>query len=439
MSRRAQSKIMTIIAHEYTSRIKSKGFIIGTLLGPLFIVALIAIPAMVAYFSADETEKKIAIIDNTIENLGKQIVDRDEQKYFLSTEDEASLREQVLSEKLDGYLILTPEIINSGEAKVYTRGGGGIGFVTSLESNVGDIVKVKRLKDAGANDEVMKLVDTRFKINTVKLTEQGEQKDFTEVYAGIGYFLGFVIYILMFMYGQLVSRGVIEEKANRIIEVIASSARPFEIMMGKVLGIGMVGLTQIIAWILISIGGIYITATFFGGSISAEDAMKMTTPGMTPPMSGMPLGNTGLEIPYLSPWLAVAFVYYFLAGYFIYSTLFAAVGSAVDQEADAAQLQTPITLPIIIPILFIFNVMSNPDGTMATILSLIPFFTPILMIVRIAATDVPIWQIALSVVLTAGTFLGCLWVAARIYRVGILMYGKKPSFADLWKWIKLAK
>jgi ABC-2 type transport system permease protein len=153
-----------------------------------------------------------------------------------------------------------------------------------------------------------------------------------------------------------------------------------------------------------------------------------------------PMANiAGVERPSISPWIVVAFIYYFLIGYFIYATLFAAIGSAVDQEADAAQLQTPITLPIIIPILFIFNVISNPDGTLAVVLSLIPFFTPILMIVRVAATDVPIWQIIASIVLTLGTFFACLTLAAKIYRTGILMYGKKPTFRDIFKWIRLAK
>lgn len=438
MSRKPTSKIFTMIAHEYTTKIKSKGFIIGTLLGPIFMIALIAIPGIVAYFSADATEKKIAIVDMTNDKIGEQIIARDDKKYFLSYEEEEKLKEQVLSEQLDGYFIITDEIIESGRATVFTRGGGGIGFITSLEGNVGDVIKVKRLKDAGANERVLELVNTRFKINTVKLTEQGEQKDFTEIYAGIGYVLGFVIYMLMFMYGSYVSRGVIEEKANRIIEVLASSAKPFEIMMGKVVGIGLVGLTQVLVWIILVALGLFITAQFFAGSITPEQAMTMANPTGMSNMNAIPIGG-GIEIPNISPWLGVAFIYYFLIGYFIYATLFAAVGSAVDQEADAAQLQTPITLPILIPILFIFNIMSNPDGTLAIVLSLIPFFSPILMIVRIAATDVPAWQIIASVVLTIGTFFACLAIAAKIYRVGILMYGKKPTFKDLFKWIRLAK
>lgn len=438
MTNKSTSKIFTMIQHEYITRVKSKGFIIGTLLGPIFIVALIAIPGIVAYFSVDSTEKKIAIVDNTEFNIGNQIVNSDTTKYFLSNENEALLKDKVLDGSLDGYLVVDSNVVSKGLANVYTSGGGGIGFITSLERNVGDIIKIKQLKDAGANEQVLKLVDTRFTVNTIKLTEQGEQKDFTEIYAGIGYILGFAIYILMLMYGSLVSRGVIEEKANRIIEVIASSAKPFEIMMGKVIGIGLVGLTQVLVWVLIAFAGIVVSTQIFGASVSAEQMMAMQ---QNPAMGQMqPMANIGgFEIPTISPWLIVAFIYYFLIGYFIYATLFAAIGSAVDQESDAAQLQTPVTLPIIIPLLMIFNIMSNPDGTLAIVLSLIPFFSPILMIVRIAATDVPLWQIAASVVLTLGTFFACLNIAAKIYRVGILMYGKKPTFKDLFKWIKLAK
>ncbi|MCX8054247.1 MAG: ABC transporter permease [Ignavibacteria bacterium] len=433
------NKINTIISHEYSTRIKSKGFIIGTILGPLFIILLIVIPGLVAYLSADSTSKKIAIVDKTHFGIGQKLVSLDTSKYYLSDKSEDELRRQVLGGESDGFVVVDDNVINSGEALVFTSGGGGIGFITSLESNLGDIIKQKQLKDAGATDDILKLIDKPFKIKTLKVTERGEQKDYTEIYAGIGYFLGFVIYFLMFAYGSLVSRGVIEEKANRIIEVIASSAKPFEIMMGKVIGIGLVGLTQVAVWILLGFAAITIAGTIFSGSVSPEQIAQLQNQATMPHSTGTMLNIAGLEIPTISPWLIIGFIYYFLIGYFIYATLFAAIGSAVDQEQDAAQLQTPVTLPIIIPILLIFNVVSNPDGTLAVILSLIPFFTPILMTVRIAATQVPLWQILASIILTLGTFFLCLKMAARIYRVGILMYGKKPTFKDLFKWMRIAK
>ncbi|HOQ49233.1 MAG TPA: ABC transporter permease, partial [Candidatus Kapabacteria bacterium] len=208
------NKIITIISHEYITRIKSKGFIIGTLLGPLFIILLIVIPGLVAYLSADSTSKKIAIVDKTNFGIGQKLVSLDTSKYYLSDKSEDELRRQVLAGESDGFVVVDENVINTGEALVFTSGGGGIGFITSLENNLGDIVKQKQLKDAGATDDILKLIDKPFKIKTLKVTERGEQKDYTEVYAAIGYFLGFVIYFLMFAYGSLVSRGVIEEKAN---------------------------------------------------------------------------------------------------------------------------------------------------------------------------------------------------------------------------------
>jgi ABC-2 type transport system permease protein len=427
---KSNSKIATIIHHEFITRVKSKGFILSTILAPILMIAMITIPVLVTMMSSEETNKKIAIVDNTT-NLGKDLAKLDTTKYFLTKMAEPELQKMVLNKHLDGFVILTDEVLNAGKFNVYTSGGGGIGFISSLQNTIGDIIRRERLIKAGADESLLKLSDESIKVETKKITDKGTEKDFTAIYAGLGYFLGFFIYIMMIMYGQIVSRGVIEEKANRIIEVIASSARPFELMFGKVVGIGTVGLFQVTLW---AISG-FLLLQLFGlvapSLINQNSLMGMSNnPALsTPGLAGLPF-----DIPKIGFGIVIAFFYYFLIGYFIYATLFAAIGSSVDQESDAAQLQGPVTIPIIIPILFIGNVISNPDGNLAIILSLIPFFSPILMIVRIAATDVPIWQIALSVVLTIGTFFACLWVASRIYRIGILMYGKKPTIKEVIKW-----
>lgn len=429
------SKIWTIIQHEYTSKVKSRGFILGTILAPLGIVLIYGAMIAVTLLSSGQTTLKIAILDYTGQ-IGSELVARDTSKFFLTTKSEKELRKEVLDKTLDGYLVLNDNFLLTGKADVFTSGGGGLGFIESIESNSEDIIVNKKLKEIGAGQNIIDLVNSGVSITTKKVTTEGAKKDYSEILAFLGYALGFMIYGLMFTYGSFVMRGVIEEKANRIVEVIASSARPFEIMFGKVVGIGAVGLTQVLFWLILlvllfAVGG-SVASMFIsqpGGASMAQGAA-----GSQPQQAELIMFFQNFTI---SPWVIVAFLFYFLAGYFIYSTLFAAVGSAVDQEQDASQLSLPVALPIIIPIMFIPNVMSNPDGTLATVLSLIPFFTPILMIARIAATDVPLWQIALSVVLLAGTFLLCLWVAAKIYRVGILMYGKKPTFKDLFKWFKL--
>jgi len=418
--------------HEFLKRIRSKGFIIGTLLGPIAMIAMIAIPALVTYLSKDSSQEKIAILDET-GRLAPLVVEKSPTKYFIAGAPEDSLRAQVLSEELTGYAVIPADILKTGKATVYTRGGGGLSLFGQLENAIEDVVRNERLKEAGADVSVIKLVDEGVDLSTQKVTETGVEKDFGAAYAVIGYILGFLIYILMFIYGMMVMRGVMEEKTNRIIEVLASSAKPFDIMMGKILGIGAMGLLQMIFWALLGT-----LASTIAGTVLLKFGILDPDPAAT--MSGVQAGAQKMpeafSLPTVSPWLGVAFVFYFLAGYFIYATLFAAVGSAVDQEQDAQQLQMPITLPIVIPILFIGNVISDPNGTLAVVMSLIPFFTPILMIVRVAATSVPFWQIALSVILPIITFFGLVWVASRIYRIGIMSYGKKPTFRDLAKWIR---
>lgn len=428
------NKISTIIFHEYLTKLKSKGFIIGTLLGPIILLALIAVPVATTMMSMDEAGKRLAIVDYS-DGIGKSISTIDTSRYYLTLENEETLREMTLMEEIDGYLLIPEDIIQEGKAQVFTRGGGGIGYISKLERNLSHILRQERLIESGADSNVINLVNKGVEISTQKITSEGTEKDYTEELAGLGYLLGFAIYMLMFIYGGMVSRSVIEEKANRIIEVIASSVKPFEILFGKVVGVGLLGLTQVIFWVIMA--AILLTAAgYIMGSMGGVDPAALTE-GM--PQVSDPNMPSGFDIPSISPWLAVGFVFYFISGYFIYSTLFAAVGSAVDQEQDAAQIQIPVMLPIILPILLIGNVMANPDSTFATVVSLIPFFSPILMMVRVAATDVPLWQIGASVVLMALTFLGCLWIAARIYKVGIFMTGKKPTFKDLGRWIKLAK
>ncbi|MDQ1266264.1 MAG: hypothetical protein QG635_1416 [Bacteroidota bacterium] len=428
------SKIWTIIKHEYMTKLKSKGFIIGTFLGPFFLLLFFGVIFLVAWLSQGSGEKKLAILDKT-GKFGAELVSMDSAKYFLTNENEETLQNKVLDEELDGYLIISADIFKSGEVKCYTGGGGGIGYIQALRSRIDDVIRKNRLLEAGVSQEIIDFVDKGIDVKTEKVTKKGTEKDYTEIYAVIGYVLGFSIYILMFMYGSFVMRGVIEEKANRIVEIIASSAKPFEIMFGKVVGIGAVGLTQVLFWIIIVAAVLYVAEPvinmLMGDPKLMKDSMAIAAQGQSIPEN--------FEIPYISPLLGVAFVFYFLSGYFIYSTLFAAVGSAVDQESDAASLQTPITMPIIIPMLFIPYLMSNPDGTLSIILSLIPFFSPILMMVRLAASNVPVWQIALSVILMISTFFGTLWVTSKIYRVGILMYGKKVKIKDLIKWVRLAK
>ena len=426
------NKIWTILQFEFLTRVKAKGFIISTLLGPLLLIIFMVVPALVATLSMGETSKRMAVLDDT-GYIGKLLVESDKSKFYLTNKTPDVLKKDILSEKLDAYVHIPSNVLETGKVEIYTPGGGGIGLLETVESKLHDIILEKKMRDANADSSLIKFVKEGINVSSIKVTESGVEKDYTEFYSIFGYFLGFLIYGLMFAYGGIVMRGVIQEKANRIVEILSSSAKPMQIMMGKIFGIGAVGLFQILIWgviiLILSLAGSSLLPMFFSNSNPTEMINGAT--GITQTTSNLPF-----EIPTIPISVWIGFVFFFFVGYFMYASLFAAIGSAVNQEEDAQQLQTPITMGLIIPILFMPVIMGNPDSTLATVLSLIPPFTPILMTARIAATSVPTWQMLLSVALTLGTLLLSIWIAAKIYRIGILMYGKKPSFKDLIKWLR---
>lgn len=426
------NKIGVIISHEYRTRVRAKWFIISTLLAPLGVALLIAVPVIAAILAGDGTEGKIALVDRT-GLIAPAVVASDTARFELAgARTEQNLAAAVQDESIQAYVVIPDNVLDSGTVTMYSRGGSGIAFSSSIESAIEPVVTRARLAQRGTDTSVIDLVEQGVRVIGLKQTDEGVKADASEASAMIGYISGFVIYMLIFLYGSMVMRGVVEEKANRIIEVIASSARPFEIMMGKVVGIGLVGLTQLTAWfvlgsIVTSVAGIALSS-----SLPAPDPMN---PMMQGGGLSAVLAQEGIALPEIHIVSILMFIFNFFAGYFLYASLFAAVGSAVDQEADANSLTFPITLPIGITMLFIGNVIAAPNGTLATVLSMIPLFSPILMTVRVAATDVPWWQLLGSMVLSVGGFFGAIWLASRIYRIGILSYGKKPSFKEIARWI----
>ena len=426
------NKIGVIISHEYRTRVRAKWFIVSTLLAPLGLALLIAVPVIAAILAGDGTEGKIALVDRT-GLIASTVVASDTARFELAgSRTEQSLAAAVQDESIQAYVVIPDNVLDSGTVTMYSRGGSGIAFSSSIESALEPVITRARLTQRGTDTSVISLVEQGVRVIGLKQTDEGVKADASEASAMIGYISGFVIYMLIFLYGSMVMRGVVEEKANRIIEVIASSARPFEIMMGKVVGIGLVGLTQLTAWfvlgsIVTSVAGIALSS-----SLPAPDPAN---PMMQGGGLSAVLAQEGITLPEIQIVSILMFIFNFFAGYFLYASLFAAVGSAVDQEADANSLTFPITLPIGITMLFIGNVIAAPNGTLATVLSMIPLFSPILMTVRVAATDVPWWQLLGSMVLSVGGFFGAIWLASRIYRIGILSYGKKPSFKEIARWI----
>jgi ABC-2 type transport system permease protein len=426
------NKIGVIISHEYRTRVRAKWFIVSTLLAPLGLALLIAVPVIAAILAGDGTEGKIALVDRT-GLIASTVVASDTARFELAgSRTEQNLAAAVQDESIQAYVVIPDNVLDSGTVTMYSRGGSGIAFSSSIESALEPVITRARLTQRGTDTSVISLVEQGVRVIGLKQTDEGVKADASEASAMIGYISGFVIYMLIFLYGSMVMRGVVEEKANRIIEVIASSARPFEIMMGKVVGIGLVGLTQLTAWfvlgsIVTSVAGIALSS-----SLPAPDPAN---PMMQGGGLSAVLAQEGIALPEIQIVSILMFIFNFFAGYFLYASLFAAVGSAVDQEADANSLTFPITLPIGITMLFIGNVIAAPNGTLATVLSMIPLFSPILMTVRVAATDVPWWQLLGSMVLSVGGFFGAIWLASRIYRIGILSYGKKPSFKEIARWI----
>jgi ABC-2 type transport system permease protein len=438
------SKISVIISHEYISRVKNKWFIITTLLAPVGLSLLIVIPVLIAYMTVDSQEGKVAVLDRS-GAIGRQMVASDTSRYELAGErTESQLTNEVRGETLHAYIVIPEDVLDSGSITMFTRGGTGFSFGGRIESDIEPHIVKARLDRAGTDTSVISLVEQGFSLRTLKVTDAGLEEDVSEVSAAIGYFAGFFMYMLIFLYGSLVMRGVIEEKANRIVEVIASSVKPFEIMLGKIIGLGLVGLTQIVAWFVLGAAVILVLGSVFGGTVDpaamqsqAEQLQSMGAMNGAGTLSEGGMMRIGdIALPEIGIGTILLFIFYFLSGFFMYATLFAAVGSAVDQESDAQQLMLPVTMPIILTIMFVAPVVGAPNSTFSVITSLVPLFTPILMSVRVAATDVPWWQISLSVVLSIASFLGAVWFSAKIYRIGILSYGKKPTLKEIIRWVR---
>lgn len=419
-------KILIILRREYLTRVRTKAFIISTILAPVFILALIGIPILLSFMETDRPNR-IGVQDETDTLVGR-FMEIDSTRYQpLADEPIDTLRAMVLGGRIDGYILLNESHI-SGDADIeFLSGGkGGLSLMSDIRNDIRTVIRDERLDRANVSDTVKEIMADRPSVVSRKITETGDETTDTLGMFIVGYVMCFIIYGAMFGYGAIIMRSVIEEKTSRIIEIITSSARPFELLMGKVLGVGAVGLTQFSIWAVSS------SAIMAGaGLFMARDMSPMSTAGATAAAA-----EASFVMPEIGMGLWVAFVFFFLMGYLIYSALFAAVGSAADNETDTQQLMLPITLPIIIPMMLIGPVSSDPNSTLAVVSSLIPFFTPMLMPLRIAMTDVPLWQLGSSVVLMAGTFTGLIWLSARIYRVGILMYGKKASFKEMAKWIR---
>lgn len=422
-------KLFLIFKREYVTRIRTKAFIISTILAPVAVILLLAVPIILQLTGSEQ--KQVIGIQDHVGTVFPRLLEANPERYApLPDVGTDSLRAWVLDGNIDGYIIITEEnIANSQDVELLYTGSGGMSLISEIRSDIRSALQNERLDRAEVGDVVQNILSLRTQIRTRKITATGEEAQDTLALFMIGYVMCFIIYGAMFGYGAIIMRSVIEEKTNRIVEVITSSVKPFELLMGKVLGVGALGLTQFSIWSLSSAGLMAIAAPvaamFMGGNSANNTEAGMEAAAELP-----------FEIPVIGIELWITFILFFLLGYLIYSALFAAVGSAVDSESDSQQLMLPIMIPIILPMLFLGRVASDPDSTFSIIASMVPFFAPMLMPVRVAMTSVPLWEYGLSIALMAGTFIGLIWLSSRIYRVGILMYGKKASFTEMIKWIR---
>ena len=436
------SKISLIIKREYTTRVMKKSFILLTFLTPILFVGMISLIVWLGGIKDDKV-KTIGVIDKT--HLYEKVLKSNESYsfQFVNAPVDEIKKQTKDNGQFTALLYITDNLIDNPKAvTLYSEKQVNMelkGYITGLLNKY-----VEEQKLAAYNiphlKEMVEKSHTEIDLKTIKWAENGKDKEGSaELALTIGMLSAFIIYMFIVIYGAQVMNGVVQEKTNRIVEVMISSVKPFELMMGKIIGIAMVGLTQFLMWVILT--GVISAAvgSLFVGSIDVNSMHQMGQVGMqTAPVNAMPSEMQSLftalsGVNYFQ--IVGLFIVYFLGGYLLYASLFAAVGSAVDNETDTQQFSMPIMLPIIFAIYAGIFAAQNPDGPLAFWCSMIPFTSPIVMMVRLPF-DVPVWQILLSLTILILSFVGTTWMAGKIYRTGILMYGKKVSWKELWKWLR---
>lgn len=433
------NKILLIIHREYISRVKKRSFLLTTFLVPLLFIGMYALIFYVA-LNNQEPVTTVRVIDES-GFIANKLTDTDHLLFVNATEPAEKLKNKLEKGEENTVLLIIPADISTSETvELYDTEKKGINTLNTLESKLNDILKSKALTDAGIDMQVLNSIKTNVKVNAKQLTVDGEKDSSVGAAIGISFGLSILIYLSLFLYGNQVMRGVIEEKSNRIIEVIISSVKPFQLMMGKIIGIGLVGVTQFVLWIILSIGMMGAASAIMHNKIPETTVIskqqtidkKNNDTESYSKMQGIIESVKTVDYGLIMG----SFLIYFVGGYLLYSALFAMVGSAVDSETETQQFMLPIIMPLLFTYMLSFSVLvNNPHGSLAFWLSMIPFTSPIGMLVRIPF-GVPAWQLGLSIALLIAGFLVTTYVAARVYRIGILMYGKKASYRELIKWFK---
>jgi ABC-2 type transport system permease protein len=425
-------KIRIIFRREYLSRVRTKGFWIGTVILPVFLVAMMVVPSLV--IAKTEAELRLALVDETGE-LGTRLAERLREKggagrqasnFELETLPAPAepggrealrrrLDERVLQEELDAWIWLPADVLERN--RVEYHGESTSNFITQevLEDRISDVLSAARLAAAGYDAARVGELTRSVELDTLRVTAEGGKAEAGLAGLAIAYFLFFLLYIMIAIYGAQVMNGVLEEKSSRVVEVVVSAVTPFELLLGKLLGIGGVALTQIAIWL--------------------ATAAVITAPGVVAALAWLP---PDVGMPSLGLATILHFFALFLLGFFMFAGFYAAIGAAFNDIREAQQAASSAMFLLVPPMLFFPVVMNDPDSTLAVVTSLIPFFTPLVMMLRIAIKTPPLWQLCAGYVLTGAFTVGMVWLAAKIYRVGILMYGKKPTLRELVRWVRYA-
>ena len=423
------SKISIIAGREFTERVRKKSFIFTTILMPIVFVGIMFVPMLMSNIKSET--KEILVVDQS-----GFIAERLESNATIQFTPSESTVEEVAEEhpNVFGLLMIGSDVIaNPSNVELLTYESSTVAIEAEIAGQISKVIESEKLKAYNIEniDSILADIETHVSLKVKQLDDKGVAKDSSSTLNTIlAYIFGFLIYMFVFLYGNMVMQGVIEEKSNKVMEVMVSSVKPFQLMMGKILGIASVAVTQFCIWVvfILAVGAVALNMLGFDEMMAAAQqatAMDYDT---------LAIINTISNPAYLLRILG-GFLIYFIGGYLLYAAMFAAVGSAVDNEKDTNNLQLPITIPLILAIFVMMSVMNDPHSQLAFWFSMIPFTSPIIMMVRLPY-GVPGWELALSIGLLVVTFIAIVMLAGKIYRVGVFMYGKKPTFKELFKWMR---
>jgi ABC-2 type transport system permease protein len=439
-------KINLIVRREFAIRVRKKSFLIATFLTPLLMAALITVPTLMTTLK-DNKEKNIEVIDPT--GIGEKVLEDREYTHFTFRKegDPEAYKKDFDTRNLHALCVIEAAEGNSVEVRMYSTGSIDQDLQRYVSRQISHEVEQQRMDSYNIPQlkEIIEDIRTDIPVKALTWTETGDEKEtITEVYMAIAYLSSFLIYMFIFMYGSMVIRGVIEEKTNRIVEVIISSVKPVELMLGKIIGVALVALLQFFLWILLTAIILFVVMALIGSGAVADMAgsAPQMQGGLAGTIASFDTGNgvlTGIastisQINFGK--FLLSFCLYFIGGYLMYASMFAAVGSVSDAETDTQQFQLPITIPLILGLFIMMHTFQYPDSSLSVWASIIPFTSPMVMLARLPFGGVPLWQLLISLTLLFLTFLAVVHFSAKVYRVGILMYGKKVTWKELWKWMR---